>query len=60
MAAESDKSEARALPTPDELAQALEVEVYDNGGKSTPLCELTKGRRTALIFIRHFCKQFGI
>jgi len=54
MAADSDKSEARALPTPDELAQALKVEVYDNKGKSTPLCELTKGRRTALIFIRHF------
>ncbi|EAT86864.1 hypothetical protein SNOG_05800 [Parastagonospora nodorum SN15] len=54
MAADSDKSEARALPTADELAQALKVEVYDNKGKSTPLGDLAKGQRTALIFIRHF------
>jgi hypothetical protein len=60
MAADSVNSEARALPTADELAQALKVEVYDNKGKSTPLGELANGQRTALIFIRHFCKQSDI
>jgi hypothetical protein len=55
MASNSDKSEARALPTPDELARALDVEVFDRNGKTTPLRELSKGKRTALVFIRNFC-----
>jgi hypothetical protein len=42
--------------TADELSQALKVEVYDEDGKSKTLGELTKGRRTALAFTRHFCK----
>jgi hypothetical protein len=42
--------------TPDELSQALKVDVYDREGKTKPLGDLIKGQRTALIFIRHFCK----
>ena len=43
--------------TADELAQALKVEVYDREGKTKALCELTEGKRTILIFTRHFCKS---
>jgi hypothetical protein len=56
MASSLGISEKRTLPTPEELAQALEVEVYDREGKSTPLGELTKGKRTALVFVRNWCE----
>lgn len=48
--------DARAPVSADELSQALAVEVYDRTGKTTPLGELVKGKRTALIFVRHWCK----
>ncbi|OAL03204.1 hypothetical protein IQ06DRAFT_125291 [Phaeosphaeriaceae sp. SRC1lsM3a] len=40
--------------TPDELSQALKVDVYDQEGNTKALGELVAGKRTALIFIRHF------
>jgi hypothetical protein len=49
-------SDPFALLTSDELSQALKVEVYDEDGKTSTLRELTKGRRTVLVFTRHFCK----
>lgn len=47
--------EAHAHPTPDELSEALNVKVYDREGKTTTLGELTKGKRSVLIFTRHYC-----
>jgi hypothetical protein len=38
------------------LSQALEVDVYDHEGKTEKLGNLIKGKRTVLIFIRHFCE----
>jgi hypothetical protein len=52
----SSESEARIPPAPNELAQALKVEVYDKEGKTHTLGSLMNGKRTALIFIRHFCE----
>lgn len=49
-------SDPQAPLTADELAEALKVEVFDRDGKAATLEELVKGKRTALIFIRHFCK----
>ena len=50
-----DSVGARTLPTPDELAKALEIEVHDRTGAKTPLADLVKGKRSILIFTRHFC-----
>lgn len=46
--------------THDELSQALEVEVYDRTGKTETLGTLIKGKRSMLIFVRHFCKSLSI
>jgi hypothetical protein len=56
MAASSAASDAHTLLTPEELSQALKIDVYDNEGKTHCLGDLVKGRRTALIFTRHFCE----
>jgi hypothetical protein len=53
----NDDVDARAPVSPEELSQALAVEVYDRAGKTIQLGELIKGKRTALIFVRHFCKH---
>jgi hypothetical protein len=58
-ASTSSASEAHKLLSPDELAQALKIDVFDNEGKTHVLGDLTKGRRTALIFTRHFCKSIS-
>lgn len=50
-----DLAGARTLPTPDELAEALKIEVYDRVGKTTTVGDLVRGQRTVLIFTRHFC-----
>jgi hypothetical protein len=42
--------------TRDELAPALQIDVFDRDGKATTLGQLIHGKRTVLIFIRHFCK----
>lgn len=52
-----DKSGPRSPPTAEELSDAFKVEVYDREGKTHALGELVKGKRTVLIFIRHFCKS---
>lgn len=41
--------------TSEELAAALEVDVFDREGKTIPLGQLLHGKRTVLIFPRHFC-----
>jgi len=51
----SDESGARVLPTSDELQEALNVEVYDRVGEKQPLGDIIKGKRSVLIFTRHFC-----
>ena len=48
-------SGARAPLTVDELRQAVEVEVYDHAGTKIPLGDLIDGKRSVLIFTRHFC-----
>jgi hypothetical protein len=48
---------ASTLLTRDDLAPALEVDVFDRDGKAQTLGELAKGKRTMLVFIRHFCKM---
>ena len=54
---EAASSDAQALLTADEVLEALAVEVYDREGKAAALGDLVKGKRTILIFIRHFCKS---
>lgn len=49
-----DSANARTLPTAEELSQALQVDVLDREGKKTPLGELVKGKRTVIVFVRHF------
>lgn len=51
----STTEEAQSHPSPDELNEALNVKVYDREGKTTTLGELTKGKRSVLIFTRHYC-----
>jgi hypothetical protein len=55
MSVSHEASEAHKLLTPDELSQALKIDVFDSEGKTHTLGDLTKGRRTALVFVRHFC-----
>ncbi|PSN60461.1 hypothetical protein BS50DRAFT_614146 [Corynespora cassiicola Philippines] len=42
------------LPTSEELAEALKVDVYDRGGQVQTLGDLIKDKRSVLIFTRHF------
>ncbi|KAH7079763.1 hypothetical protein FB567DRAFT_128649 [Paraphoma chrysanthemicola] len=44
----------RDLIPPAVLTQAFDVEVYDRDGKASKLGKLVEGRRTALVFVRHF------
>jgi hypothetical protein len=48
-------ADARTLPSSNELAEALEIEVFDRVGDKVALGDLTKGKRAVLIFTRHFC-----
>ncbi|KAJ8119070.1 hypothetical protein OPT61_g56 [Boeremia exigua] len=48
---------ARAVPTPDELTEALRVEVYDHNGNKQALGDLIEAKRSVLIFTRHFCTE---
>ncbi|KAF3031549.1 hypothetical protein E8E12_001673 [Didymella heteroderae] len=50
----ADASGARILPTSDELRNAFNVEVYDRSGKKRPLRDIIDGKRSVLIFTRHF------
>ncbi|KAL6702500.1 hypothetical protein ACN47E_001607 [Coniothyrium glycines] len=53
-APQTHAADARARPTLAELAEALQVEVYDHAGTTTALGDLVKGKRSVLIFTRHF------
>ncbi len=50
-----DVTDAREVPTPDELVELCKVEVYDRVGTKTALGDLIKGKRSILVFTRHFC-----
>ncbi|EMD95192.1 hypothetical protein COCC4DRAFT_149537 [Bipolaris maydis ATCC 48331] len=50
----SDASSPTSLPTAAELSNALKIEVYDREGKTHVLGDLVKGKRSVLIFTRHF------
>ena len=52
-----DGGDARTPPTPEELSEAVGVEVYDREGKTVALGDLVKGKRSILVFTRHFCKS---
>jgi peroxiredoxin len=52
--ASSSSSDASTPLTRDELSEAQKIEVYDREGKTQTLGELMKGKRSLLIFTRHF------
>lgn len=41
--------------TAEELVEALKIDVLDHKGRAFPLGELVAGKRTVLIFTRHYC-----
>jgi hypothetical protein len=47
---------ARDTPTSEELKEAFAVEVYDRVGAKKRLGDLIEGKRSILIFTRHFCE----
>ncbi|KAI8942919.1 hypothetical protein NX059_000958 [Plenodomus lindquistii] len=47
-------NETSQPPTAEELSQVLKVDVFDRDGAACSLGQLIEGKRTALIFIRHF------
>lgn len=47
---------AREIPTSEELKEAFAVEVYDHSGDKKRLGDLIEGKRSILIFTRHFCE----
>jgi hypothetical protein len=49
-------SDAFTPLTRDELSDAQKIEVYDREGKTQTLGGLIEGKRSLLIFTRHFCK----
>ncbi|WVF72300.1 hypothetical protein IAT40_007113 [Kwoniella sp. CBS 6097] len=49
-----NSTEADFLPTSEEVAKALEVEIVDENGEKFTLGELVRGKRVVLVFIRHF------
>jgi hypothetical protein len=54
-AGQQNPSDDRAPLTSDELKKASQIEVYDHAGTKTALGDLIDGKRTVLIFTRHFC-----
>ncbi|EUC48344.1 hypothetical protein COCMIDRAFT_87545 [Bipolaris oryzae ATCC 44560] len=52
--APSDAPSPTSLPTAAELSEALKIEVYDREGKTHALGDLVRGKRSVLIFTRHF------
>ena len=50
-----DVSVAQAPPTFDELQEAFSVEVFDRAGVKKTLGDIINGKRSILIFTRHFC-----
>jgi hypothetical protein len=47
---------AREVPTSEELKEVFAVEVYDRAGDKKRLGDLIEGKRSILIFTRHFCE----
>ncbi|KAF3006889.1 hypothetical protein E8E13_011076 [Curvularia kusanoi] len=57
MASHSDiktPGDAKEIPTPEELKEAFAVEIYDHLGNKKRLGDLIEGKRSILIFTRHF------
>lgn len=47
---------ARTRPGSDVIHEAREQEVLDKDGRKHRLGDLISGKRTCLVFIRHFCE----
>ena len=45
--------------TRDELSEAQKIEVYDREGKTQTLGGLMEGKRSLLVFTRHFCTSMN-
>lgn len=41
-----------------QVKEALAVEIFDKDGQKHILGDLTKGKKTAVLFVRHFCGFF--
>lgn len=50
------QNRSKSPPTADELKAACATEVYDHVGNKIILGDLIQGKRSVLIFTRHFCK----
>ena len=51
-----DFVDARAPSTSDELKEAFQIEIYDRAGQKKALGDVIEGKRSVLIFTRHFCR----
>ncbi|KAI8989771.1 AhpC/TSA antioxidant enzyme-domain-containing protein [Trametes punicea] len=53
-----------ALPSPEILAKAAQLKVYDQGGNEVTFGSLIQDQKTIVVFIRHFfcgsCQQFVV
>ena len=56
----SDDTHARAIPDEAVICQALGEEVVDKEGAVHKLGDLIDGKRTCLVFIRHFCESLSL
>lgn len=54
-AKQSPKEDMHTPITDEELTELSKVSLYDKDGAQTPLGELIKGKRSVLIFTRHYC-----
>ena len=43
--------------SPDAIEQALNAQVVDKEGRSHQFGDLVQGRRTAVVFVRHWCEH---
>jgi len=43
-----------AIPTPEELKEAADLQVFDETGLEMPFGALVRGQKTIVVFIRHF------
>ena len=41
----------------EQVKEALAVEIYDKDGHKHVIGDLVKGKKTAILFVRHFCER---
>lgn len=44
------------LPTDDQWAQVMQSELVDEDGRKSTFKDLTQGRRTVVVLVRHWCE----